>query len=143
MSGVDEIPQEVRQVEGCNCGGREWHKTTCTIFELPHDVAMAAKADADERVRQYCVDLSNRTDAEKSVDVLIRASKLINHANERHDYLMYSILAGLPMTVVGKPVTVSFQWPDGLPDGMTEDDVREWAREGLEQLKVIAGDRRG
>lgn len=47
------IPPEVCRVQGCTCGGIEWHHTGCSIFDLPEDQAAAAVDDARQRMLAY------------------------------------------------------------------------------------------
>ena len=50
--------------------------------------------------------------------------------------LQASIIAGQPITVLGKPVIVTFVWPDGYPDGMDADSVRAFGREILDRIEA-------
>jgi hypothetical protein len=53
------VPREVTQVDGCDCGGIEWHRMdgpygpACSIWSVPHEQAMAAIAASNERERQF------------------------------------------------------------------------------------------
>jgi hypothetical protein len=61
-----EVPREVTQVSGCDCGGLDWHRAAdalhpgCSIWRIPHDQAMAAIDDAHERDRAFTAALNAR-----------------------------------------------------------------------------------
>jgi hypothetical protein len=47
------IPENVTNVAGCDCGGTNIHVTTCSIFGLPPDEAMAAIQAANDRIQEW------------------------------------------------------------------------------------------
>lgn len=53
------VPPEVTRVEGCNCGGVEWHLAeswgtpACSIWALPRDHVMAAIGESRARRRAF------------------------------------------------------------------------------------------
>jgi len=53
MTDPRPIPEDVRRVEGCNCGGRVLHRVDCTINALPEADAVAAIEAADQRVQAF------------------------------------------------------------------------------------------
>lgn len=64
------VPAGVAQVDGCTCGGLEWHQVPdprggpgCALWSLPGDRALAAVDDARERLRAYVAGLSARLPA--------------------------------------------------------------------------------
>ncbi len=54
------VPPEISRVEGCDCGGSQWHRTDCAIWQLPRDVALAAVADAERRIAYHTAELNRR-----------------------------------------------------------------------------------
>jgi hypothetical protein len=48
-----EVPREVTAVDGCDCGGCQWHAEGCSIWGIPREDAMAAIADAEARSRAF------------------------------------------------------------------------------------------
>jgi hypothetical protein len=64
-----ETPREVTAVEGCTCGGLEWHRAQtiydepgsgCAIFSLPPEQAKAAVDDALDRSAEFTSLLNDR-----------------------------------------------------------------------------------
>jgi len=55
-----EIPREVTQVEGCSCGGLEWHAEGCPIWQLPQEQALAAVAGARAREKAFGDELNRK-----------------------------------------------------------------------------------
>ena len=55
-----ETPREVSQVDGCSCGGLEWHAEGCTIWQLPPEQARAAIDAAHEREQAFTDALNAR-----------------------------------------------------------------------------------
>lgn len=52
----------------------------------------------------------------------------------REGYLIGSLLAGRKdATLFGVPIRISVEWPEGLPPGMTEDDLRAMGEKMLAQ----------
>lgn len=45
-------------------------------------------------------------------------------AHQRESWMIAAALTGTPGTLLGKPVIIRLEWPEGLPGGMTEDDLR-------------------
>src|SRR5260370_11035373 len=43
------VPAEVTRVEGCDCGGMEWHREDCSIWSMPYDDVRAAVDVAQAR----------------------------------------------------------------------------------------------
>ena len=61
------VPAEVTRVEGCTCGGLEWHRaqtgydppgTGCAIWSLLHEQVQQAVDDALAREREFGVALN-------------------------------------------------------------------------------------
>lgn len=60
----------------------------------------------------------------------------LNRASERERYMLASILAGEPGALLfGKPVTFTAEWPEGLPHGMTADQLRTLGQTLLDHLR--------
>lgn len=55
-----EVPREVTQVEGCSCGGLEWHAEGCSIWQLPQDQVLAAADDARTREQAFGDELNRK-----------------------------------------------------------------------------------
>lgn len=53
-------PAEVTAVEGCDCGGMEWHDQRCSIWSVPYEDQMAALDAARRREAAYTADLNAR-----------------------------------------------------------------------------------
>lgn len=47
------IPPEVTAVAGCNCGGMEWHREDCSIWQVPYEDARVALDDARAREQAF------------------------------------------------------------------------------------------
>lgn len=54
------VPAEVTRVEGCDCGGMEFHRVDCSLYSLPYDGQMAAVDAARDRLASYTADLNAR-----------------------------------------------------------------------------------
>jgi len=54
------IPPEVSHVEGCSCGGNWWHRTDCTIWDLPREEILTAEQEARERMDAFSRELTER-----------------------------------------------------------------------------------
>jgi hypothetical protein len=54
------VPAEVTRVEGCDCGGLEWHRTGCALYSLPYEDAVAAVDDALAREAAFGAALNAR-----------------------------------------------------------------------------------
>jgi len=63
-----------------------------------------------------------------SIDALRDALK---HADERERWMVGTLLSGEEATILGKRARCRIEWPDGLPGGMTEDQLREYGRRML------------
>ncbi len=63
------VPLEVTQVEGCDCGGLDHHRAVdwqhpgCSIWQIPHEQAMAAIDAARERLKAFTAALNAKLDA--------------------------------------------------------------------------------
>lgn len=57
-------PPEVSRVAGCSCGGIDWHRQDCTIFDLPEGQAREAVAAAHQRLREHAEALTRQLRAE-------------------------------------------------------------------------------
>ena len=55
-----EAPREVDQVEGCSCGGLEWHAGGCSIWLLPPEQIRAAAGAAHERGAAFTAELNRK-----------------------------------------------------------------------------------
>lgn len=53
-------PAEVTRVNGCDCGGLEWHRDTCSIWAVPHADALAAVDDAHAREQAFTDGLNRK-----------------------------------------------------------------------------------
>ena len=64
-----EVPGEVTRVAGCDCGGLDYHRAAdwshpgCSIWQLPHDEAMAAVDDARAREQAFTAGLNEKLQA--------------------------------------------------------------------------------
>jgi hypothetical protein len=58
-----EVPREVTRVDGCDCGGLEWHATDCALRNLPHEQALAVVDAASQRLREFTAELNSRLHA--------------------------------------------------------------------------------
>jgi hypothetical protein len=63
------VPAEVTRVDGCTCGGMEWHRARsawddpgsgCAIWSLPPGDAMAAVDAALDRLAAFTAGLNSR-----------------------------------------------------------------------------------
>lgn len=54
------VPEHVTRVEGCDCGGLQWHATTCTLWKVDHDQRMAAVGDAERRLKEHTAELNRQ-----------------------------------------------------------------------------------
>ncbi len=54
------VPAEVTRVEGCDCGGLEWHGAGCSLWSLPCEDQMAAIDAAEARLAAHTADLNAR-----------------------------------------------------------------------------------
>jgi hypothetical protein len=52
------VPQEVTRVDGCDCGGLQWHREDCTIWGVPVAEAKAAVDAAQEREASFTAELN-------------------------------------------------------------------------------------
>lgn len=61
-----EVPREVTQVAGCDCGGIDWHRAPgfghpgCSIWQVPHEQAQAAIDAANAREREFTAELNRK-----------------------------------------------------------------------------------
>ena len=55
-----EVPDEVTRVNGCDCGGLDYHRWDCTIWSLPFDVRMTAVDAARAREQAFTAALNAR-----------------------------------------------------------------------------------
>ena len=60
-----DVPPEMSQVEGCDCGGVAWHRASswsdpqaCSIWSLPPEQAQANIDAAHERERAFTAELN-------------------------------------------------------------------------------------
>jgi hypothetical protein len=73
-----EVPREVSAVEGCDCGGLDWHRgaaswsplAPCSIWQLPPDQAQAAIDAAHERMAAFTAELNRRLRQELVLPVI-------------------------------------------------------------------------
>lgn len=110
------VPRDVTAVHGCNCGGLTSHSTACTIFELPPEQAKAAMDDAEARLHRWTDALNNQLTVVPEVAA--------TREQEQHR-LVASLILG-EAQILGKRVELA--WPDGLPHGFTEEQLRDYAR---------------
>ena len=63
------VPAEVTRVEGCTCGGMEWHRVQsvydepgsgCALWLLPYEDQMAAADAASARLASFTAGLNAR-----------------------------------------------------------------------------------
>lgn len=64
-------------------------------------------------------------------DAIDTLHKSLRHADERERWIFGTLLSGGEGTILGKRVRLHVEWLDGLPGGMTEDEVREYGRRML------------
>lgn len=57
-------PPEISRVDGCSCGGLDWHLKECTIFTVSHGEAKEAVAAAHQRLRDFSDGLTRQLRAE-------------------------------------------------------------------------------
>lgn len=63
---VISVPPEVSAVDGCDCGGLDWHRAAdwqvpgCSIWSLPPGQAQAAVDDARRRIALFTGELTHR-----------------------------------------------------------------------------------
>jgi hypothetical protein len=55
----------------------------------------------------------------------------LRHADERERWIYGALLSDGEGKILGKRVRLHVEWLDGLPGGMTEDEVREYGRRML------------
>jgi hypothetical protein len=58
------VPPEVTRVDGCSCGGLDWHLQDCTIFSVPVGRAKEAIAATHQRLRDHTEELNRQLHAE-------------------------------------------------------------------------------
>lgn len=51
-------PKAVNRVDGCDCGGIEWHRVDCAITGLDRAQALANIDAANERSAAYCAEIN-------------------------------------------------------------------------------------
>jgi len=54
------VPSEVTRVDGCDCGGLEWHAEGCTIWRVPYERAREAVDAALRRETLFTAGLNAR-----------------------------------------------------------------------------------
>jgi hypothetical protein len=54
------VPAEVTRVEGCDCGGLEWHAEGCSIWSMPYGEARAAVDVTQARLARFTAELNAR-----------------------------------------------------------------------------------
>lgn len=65
--GPIHVPPEVARVEGCDCGGLEYHRDSCSIFALGSAERLAAVDAAQARLREYTATLNTRLALDSTV----------------------------------------------------------------------------
>lgn len=58
------VPPEVSHVDGCSCGGLDWHLQDCTIFGIPVEQAQEAIAATHQRLQERADALTRQLHAE-------------------------------------------------------------------------------
>jgi hypothetical protein len=58
------VPPEVSRVEGCDCGGLEYHRADCVIFALPEAERADVLDAARDRLAAFTAALNARLHAE-------------------------------------------------------------------------------
>lgn len=53
--------------------------------------------------------------------------------------MFWLILAGEEMKLFGKPVRFTIEWPEGLPSGFTEEQIRGMAIKRAARARTFAG----
>lgn len=61
---VQGVPLEITRVEGCDCGGLDFHRVDCTIFQLDRDRITANVDAARQRLRGYTAAMNKRLRAD-------------------------------------------------------------------------------
>ena len=54
------VPPEVARVQGCTCGGLDWHAEGCGLFSVDKEQAAEAVAAAHRRLREHTDGLNDR-----------------------------------------------------------------------------------
>jgi hypothetical protein len=54
------VPAEVTRVEGCDCGGMEWHDQRCSIWSVAYEDQMVALDAARARLAAHTAALNER-----------------------------------------------------------------------------------
>lgn len=54
------IPSEVTAVAGCDCGGLQWHRQDCTIWQAAPEQALGSIMDAQGRLSEWGSRLNQR-----------------------------------------------------------------------------------
>lgn len=105
------------RVAGCDCGGLDQHSTKCAIWELGAPLVQARVAEAKHRLDEYIAALNHQT---------------VTRARTRHQEetrIVAALLTG-GCYLFGKRVELS--WPDGLPDGISEQTLRDMGKSMLD-----------
>ena len=55
-----DTPAELTRVDGCDCGGLTWHRSDCTLWDVPVPVRLAAVDAALAREREFTDALNAR-----------------------------------------------------------------------------------
>jgi hypothetical protein len=123
------VPAEVTAVAGCDCGGLTWHADSCSLWDVPTDVAIAAVDAAEDRLRQHTADLNTALRAAlpsaRLADLLVDPPAPPGRTDVQWCGAM---LSGEEFYILGTRARVTIEWPDGLPGGFTEETLREYGR---------------
>jgi hypothetical protein len=123
-----EVPEEVTRVAGCDCGGMIMHPLTCAIWGISHEERVAAMRDASDRLRQWT---SQRIAVPPAEVARLEAENENRHAEQRaQSKVIGSLLIGGTI-LFGKRVELA--WPDGLPNGLTEESLKDVGQNMLDQ----------
>lgn len=123
-----EVPKEVTRVAGCDCGGMTMHRKDCAIWNMPDEQRMQVVRESRDRLQMW-------TSAQIPVPPA-EVARLEAEGRQRIDEqrvqskVIGSLLVGGTM-LFGKRVELA--WPDGLPNGLTEESLKDVGQNMLDQ----------
>ena len=116
------VPGEVTRVNGCTCrGGITTHATECAIWQLDPEWRATNIKDARRRLDEYMAIRNRQGVPPLEIQRLNEDAAARSAADREQAKVIGSLLVGGAM-LFGKRVEIA--WPDGLPNGMTEEHLK-------------------